>query len=148
MRQAILIAGLAAFTTIPALAQSPTPLHSGSTALGATVPGPQLAQAQAPQYTPGAAPTVLAPTAPPPPQTEVPPPAPSPSYVWEPGHWLWNGIQYVWQSGRYVERPTVSATYVGGHWERHPNGWVWVEGHWDHPGIGSSVPPAGRPQAR
>ena len=79
---------------------------------------------------------------------EIPPPAPSPSYVWEPGHWSWNGVQYLWQPRRYVERPAVSATYTPGHWEQQANGWVWVEGRWDYPGVGSSTPPAWYPSAR
>ncbi len=86
-------------------------------------------------------PSIVVPTAPPAPQSEIPPPAPSPTYVWEPGRWSWNGVQYLWNPGKYVERPTVSATYVPGHWEQYANGWVWYDGRWDYSGSGSSTPP-------
>jgi hypothetical protein len=107
MRHAILIAGMAALTTAaPALAEAPMSLHGAG-------PTTEIAQAQVPLYPP-AAPSIVVPTAPPPPQAETLPPAPSPTYVWEPGHWSWNGVQYFWNPGKYVERPTVSATYVPG----------------------------------
>ena len=153
MRHVILIAGATALAiSAPALAESPTPLHSGfaqdAGAAVITQPTTEVAQAQMPAYPPAAPTIVIAPTAPPAPQTEIPPPAPTPSYVWEAGHWAWNGLQYIWQPGKYVEKPTVSATFVSGHWEEHPNGWFWVQGHWDYPGVGSSTPPAGYPLAR
>jgi hypothetical protein len=155
MRHVILIAGATALAiSAPALADSPTSLHRGfepdAGAALVTRPTTEVAQAQMPAY-PRAAPTiVIAPTAAPAPQTEVPPPAPAPapSYVWEAGHWAWNGLQYIWQPEKYVEKPTVSATFVSGDWEEHPNGWFWVQGHWDYPGVGSSTPPIGYPPAR
>ena len=135
MKHGLIIAGLAALAvSAPALAGAPIALNS------------EVAQAQIPPYPTTTAP--VAPAPPPGPQTEIPPPAPSASYVWEPGHWSWNGMQYLWQPGRYVERPAVSATYTPGHWEQQANGWVWVEGRWDYPGVGSSTPPAWYPSAR
>jgi hypothetical protein len=154
MRHEILIAGVAALAiSAPALAESPTLLHHGFAtypeAAPATQPTTEVAQSQVPAYPPAATTTVVvAPTAPPASQAETPPPAPAPNYVWEPGHWSWNGMQYIWQPGKYIERPTVSATFVSGHWEQHPNGWVWVQGHWDYPGVGSSSPALGYPRAR
>ena len=65
----------------------------------------------------------LAPNPPPSPEGETPPPAPPPTYVWEPGHWYWNGVQYHWQPGRSVAKPTTTATYTPGHWEQRPEGW-------------------------
>lgn len=127
MKHGFILAALA--FSAPALAGAPIVLHS------------EVAQAQMQAYPP-TAPALVAPASPPGPEAEIPPPAPSPSYVWEPGHWSWNGVQYLWQPGRYVERPAVSATYVPGHWEQQANGWVWVEGRWDYPGVGSSTPPA------
>jgi hypothetical protein len=70
----------------------------------------------------------LAPNPPPPPETETP--APAPTYVWEPGHWSWNGAQYHWQRGRYIAKPTT--TYIPGHWEQRPEGWLWVGGQWNY----------------
>jgi hypothetical protein len=146
MKHGFFVAAAAALAiSTPALAQTAVPLHSGSapytTVMPGTSPAPEIAQAQVPAYPAPAPFVVAAPSPPPPPQTEVPPPAPAPTYVWEPGHWSWNGVQYVWQPGKYVERPTVSATFVAGHWEQRSNGWVWVEGRWDYPGVGSSTPP-------
>jgi WXXGXW repeat (2 copies) len=132
MRHAILIAGVATLAVgAPVLAADPISLHG-------TGSSTQTAQAQ-PLFPPAASITV--PIAPPTPQEEIRPPAPSPTYVWAPGHWSWNGMQYFWVPGKYVERPASTATYVAGHWEQQPNGWVWVDGHWDYPGIGSSAPP-------
>jgi hypothetical protein len=134
MKHGILIAGIAALATgVPALADAPLSLHgAGSTT--------EIAQAQAPVYPP-TPPSTVVPIAPPAPQAEFPPPAPSPRYVWEPGHWSWNGVQYFWDPGKYVERPMVSATHVPGHWEQRPSGWVWVDSRWEYPGVGSSTPP-------
>jgi WXXGXW repeat (2 copies) len=154
MKHGFVIAGMAALAmSAPALAQTqaPTPLHSGVSPYTrvppATQPAAEVAQAQNPAYPP-IPPYAVAPTQPPPLQSEVPPPAPTPSYVWEPGHWSWNGVQYIWQPGKYVERPTVSASYVPGHWEQQAAGWVWIPGRWDYSGIGSSTPPAAYPPVR
>ena len=144
MKHGLVVAGLAAVAiSVPALAEDPIPLHNGATSSPTLVPGmppTEVVQAQYPPYPPPE-PSLTAPVAPPAPQTELPPPAPSPRYVWEPGHWSWNGIQYVWTPGRYVESPTALSTYQPGHWEQGPSGWVWVEGRWETQGVGSSTPP-------
>ena len=134
MRHEYLIAGVTVLAiSAPALAEPPISLHSEVVPYIGTAPVAQtrieLAQLQAPAYPPPA------------PQAEMPPPASSPSYVWEPGRWSWDGLQYSWEPGKYVERPTVSATFVPGHWEQRPAGWVWVQDHWDYPSVGSSTPP-------
>jgi hypothetical protein len=43
---------------------------------------------------------------PPPIIVEAPPPPPPehPYWVWERGHWTWNGYNWVWVHGHYVER--------------------------------------------
>lgn len=138
MKYGFVVAAVALAVSAPALAQGPIPLHGGP----GQYPAAEVAQAQVPAYPP-AAPSATSPFPPPAAQSEFPPPAPSPSYVWEPGHWAWNGVQYVWQPGRYVERPAVSASFVPGHWARQGNGWVWIDGRWEYPGVGSSTPPAG-----
>ena len=128
MKLGILVAGLTGVTIgAPALAEAPIALH----------PTTQIAQALTPPFPP----PVTVPVAPPNPQEEIPPPSPSPTYVWEPGHWSWNGMQYFWQPGKYLERPSAATTYVAGHWEQYPNGWIWVAGQWDNSGVGSSTPP-------
>jgi hypothetical protein len=118
MRHGTLVAAVAMLTMIgaAALAETPTPLD----------PVMQIAQAA---------------FSPPAPQPEFPLAPPASTYVWQPGHWWWNGVQYVWESGQYVERPSATATYVAGHWEQGPNGWVWLAGHWVYESAGSSTPP-------
>jgi hypothetical protein len=120
----------------PALADPPTPLHP-DLGLSAAPPAADIvAQAYPapPSYPPAPPPSTasLAPNPPPPPETETPPPAPAPTYVWEPGHWSWNGAQYHWQRGRYIAKPTTTATYIPGHWEQRPEGWLWVGGQWNY----------------
>jgi hypothetical protein len=147
----VVAAATALAISAPAFAQSPIQLHRNSSAypelMPATQPVAEVAQAQVPAYPP-AAPSITVPLPPPAAQSEIPPPAPLPSYVWELGHWSWNGVQYIWEPGKYVERPTVSATFVPGYWEPQGNGWVWVEGRWDYPGVGSSKPPTAYLPAR
>ncbi|MGA8758728.1 MAG: hypothetical protein WB611_20885, partial [Stellaceae bacterium] len=101
MKHTFVIAGIAALAiSAPVLAQS-SPSLAAVSAERAVTPGIVLAQALVPAPAPaivatpapGAA-VVIAPSAPPPPQVEAPPPPPAPSYVWEPGHWSWNGAQF------------------------------------------------------
>jgi hypothetical protein len=87
---------------------------------------------------PVSSPVAFAPSPPPPPVVETSPPAPLPTYVWEPGHWCWNGLQYHWQPGKYVAKPTATATYKPGHWEQRPEGWVWVDSEWSYRTPGTS----------
>ncbi len=69
---------------------------------------------------------------PPAPMAEVvpAPPGPPEAWVWQPGHWRWDGREYVWQRGRYVERPRRAAEWVPPHWQERGGGWVYVAGHW------------------
>jgi hypothetical protein len=69
----------------------------------------------------------------PPPQYEAVPPPPGERYVWEPGHWHWNGVQYVWFRGHYVIRQAGYGHYVPGHWGWRPGlgRYVWVPAHWE-----------------
>jgi hypothetical protein len=55
-------------------------------------------------YEPVPAPVAYRP--PPPIIVEAPPPPPPehPYWVWERGHWTWNGYNWVWVHGHYVER--------------------------------------------
>jgi hypothetical protein len=68
--------------------------------------------------------------APPAPPQEVITTAPSPTHVWVPGYYEWQGKRYVWKQGHWVKRPNYAGTYVQGHWEKQPNGWVWTQGYW------------------
>jgi hypothetical protein len=69
----------------------------------------------------------------PPPRYEPPPPPPGDRYIWEPGHWHWNGVQYVWFRGRYVIREMRYHNWVDGRWVWSPqaNHWVWRPAHWE-----------------
>ena len=68
----------------------------------------------------------------PPPQVivEQMPPAPGPAFVWQPGHWRWNGHDYFWVPGHYVERPRHVREWVAPHWEQRNGAYVLFEGHW------------------
>ncbi|WP_146002778.1 YXWGXW repeat-containing protein [Telmatospirillum siberiense] len=59
-----------------------------------------------------------------------PPPDPRPIWVWQKGHWRWDGREYVWHPGHWFERPPHVAEWVPPHWEQHANGWFLIEGHW------------------
>jgi hypothetical protein len=77
-----------------------------------------------------AAPAPAMPAPIPPPRIETVPPPPSAAYVWQPGHWHWNGFRYVWVPGRYVLRQAGWRHWVDGHWVLRGGAWVWVPGHW------------------
>jgi hypothetical protein len=65
-------------------------------------------------------------------RVEVIPAAPGPpeAWVWQPGHWRWDGREYVWIPGRYAGRPHRVAQWVPPHWEPRPGGYAFIEGHW------------------
>jgi len=64
------------------------------------------------------------------PRLEAMPPPPGRSYLWEPGHWRWNGAAYAWEPGRYIVRRARYARFVPGHWLPHGAAWVWMPAHW------------------
>jgi hypothetical protein len=67
--------------------------------------------------------------APPPPVVEVVPP-PREGYVFEPGHYGWDGRQYVWIGGQFIPDRTGHAwqPYVI---EQRGERWHFRAGHWD-----------------
>jgi len=69
----------------------------------------------------------------PPPRYEAVPPPPGDRYVWEPGHWHWNGVQYVWIGGHYVIREARFHHWREGHWVWSPQAgqWVWQPARWE-----------------
>jgi YXWGXW repeat-containing protein len=78
--------------------------------------------------------SIVAQKEPPAPKAEaVPPPPQGPAeyFIWEPGHWHWNGYEYIWIAGRYIERPYRSSVWVHGGWTYNGNlTWTWTPGHW------------------
>ncbi len=71
----------------------------------------------------------------PPPPVRVeevpPPPAAHPeSFVWQPGHWRWDGRDYEWHPGHYERRPARTAYWVAPEWVERQGRWVFRPGHW------------------
>lgn len=69
----------------------------------------------------------------PPPRYEAVPPPPGPRYIWEPGHWHWDGVRYVWIRGHYIIREARHHRWVEGRWVWSPPAgrWVWRPAHWE-----------------
>ena len=68
-------------------------------------------------------------TAPPPARVETVP-AERPGYVYERGHYKWDGHAYVWSEGRYIEaRP--GHTYTQPMVEHRGEHYYFRGGHWD-----------------
>ncbi len=64
-------------------------------------------------------------------EVQPPPPSPAEVWVWQRGHWRWNGNQYVWAHGHWAQRPGYAQAWVAPHWEPHPQGgYVFIEGTW------------------
>lgn len=58
--------------------------------------------------------------------------SPGENFVWQKGHWQWNG-SWVWVKGGWIQRPVGGGVYVPGHWRishHHPHHWVWEESYW------------------
>jgi hypothetical protein len=71
---------------------------------------------------------------PPPPLRTEPPPPPPPGdpaiFVWQPGHWRWDGHEYQWHPGHYEKRPAGAASWVPAEWVERSGQWVYRPGHW------------------
>ncbi|MBA3816860.1 MAG: YXWGXW repeat-containing protein [Parachlamydiaceae bacterium] len=57
--------------------------------------------------------------------------SPGNNYVWQKGHWQWNG-SWAWVSGRWAERPQGHTAYIPGYWKlsTHHHRWEWVAPYW------------------
>jgi hypothetical protein len=66
---------------------------------------------------------------PPPPRFERAPYG-RPGFIWEPGHWQWDGVRYDWVGGHWLERRPGYAHFEPGHWVRRGGAWVWDPPHW------------------
>ena len=74
---------------------------------------------------------IAVPPAPPTSQpTDVVTPAPSPTAVWIPGYWAYNGTGYVWTAGHWETPPPNCHAYVAAHWELQGNTYVYYQGYW------------------
>ncbi len=58
-------------------------------------------------------------------------PGPVERFVWQPGHWRWDGRVYDWVAGRWIERPSAAHVWAPAHWVERPSlRWQFVPGHW------------------
>lgn len=73
---------------------------------------------------------VSRPPPPPPSETVPPPPGPPEIFVWQAGHWRWNGRDYYWQPGHWQRRPEHVSQWVPPHWDERGGLYFFVEGHW------------------
>jgi WXXGXW repeat (2 copies) len=102
---------------------------TGSTLSGCVV-SPRGVKVRAPVVTVS---EVMVTRAPPPLRVEpVPPPPSGPTkvWVWQPGHWYWDGRDYDWKPGHYEKRPARAASWVAPTWVARGSQWVFVPGHW------------------
>ena len=67
--------------------------------------------------------------APPPERYEVVP-GPRRGYVWEAGHWEWNGRRHIWVAGHW-ERVRVGYRHVGPRWVERDGRWEYHARRWD-----------------
>jgi hypothetical protein len=82
----------------------------------------------------GTAPSALAQgyAPPPPPPYAEPMPQPRDRYVWEAGHWRWNGYKYIWFKGHWIPNGPPGSHFVPGYWKDVNGQSVWVEAHWKY----------------
>jgi len=65
------------------------------------------------------------------PQTPEPVPmAPSPTALWIPGFWDFNGHSYIWTPGHWEAPPVNMHSYVTAHWERQGEAFYWMPSYW------------------
>ena len=68
-------------------------------------------------------------TAPPPPRVEVVP-VPREGFIYEPGHYSYDGEKYVWADGRFIQQ-REGRTYTPYALERRGDNWYFRPGYWD-----------------
>jgi hypothetical protein len=62
-------------------------------------------------------------------------PHPRAGYVWENGHWQWNGRRYVWVAGHW-ERARPGYAYHSPRWVERNGRWEYSARRWDRDGDG------------
>ena len=60
---------------------------------------------------------------------------PGPSYIWEPGYWVYGDEGYYWVPGTWVLPPRVGLLWTPGYWGFADGLYVWHVGHWG-PAVG------------
>jgi hypothetical protein len=68
-------------------------------------------------------------TAPPPDRVEIVP-APRPGFIYEKGHYAWDGRQYVWTEGRFIKE-REGHKYTPYAFEKRGEVWYYRPGFWD-----------------
>ena len=64
-----------------------------------------------------------------------PVPAPRSGYIWQAGHWNWDGNRHVWSNGNWqAARPGYS--YNAPRWVEHNGRWNYQASRWDRDGDG------------
>jgi hypothetical protein len=77
---------------------------------------------------------IIVQVAPPPLRYEVTP-EPRRGYVWESGHWRWNGRRHVWVSGHWV-RSRPGYVFSEPRWVERDGRWEYQARRWDRDGDG------------
>jgi hypothetical protein len=85
--------------------------------LGALLPTAAIAQRE-----------IIVQVAPPPPRNETMPQARR-GYVWQPGHWQWNGRRHVWAQGTWL-RERRGYAYSEPRWVERNGQWVFERPNW------------------
>ena len=67
---------------------------------------------------------------PPPPPRARPVPPPRRGYVWQPGHYRWNGRRHVWVEGQWM-RERRGRHYRNPEWVERDGRWGYYPGRWE-----------------
>ena len=62
-------------------------------------------------------------------------PEPRRGYIWESGHWRWNGQRHVWNAGHW-ERHRPGYVYSAPRWVEQDGRWTYHSRRWDRDGDG------------
>lgn len=62
-------------------------------------------------------------------------PAARGGYVWEAGHWRWNGRRHIWVAGHW-ERHRAGYAYTAPRWVERDGRWAYESRRWDRDGDG------------
>lgn len=66
-------------------------------------------------------------------------PPPRRGYVWESGHWQWNGRRHEWVAGHW-ERARRGYAYHGPRWEERDGRWYYYGPNWSRNNLGELRP--------